>query len=144
MSNEQVTFRPNQHTKRSIYTSRLNRRVLASLADFFSEGLREGDLCVAILTPRHRRALNRRLRARGIDVRNVAKVEQYLTVNARSIMPMIDFEGEFDEAAYHQAIQSIADLAAQEDQPVRAFGEVVGLKWPRLGSRLGLYVPQNE
>ena len=137
------TFQPNPNLKQSIYISRLDRRLMPSLADFFAEGIKQGDLCIAIVTPRHRRVLNRRLRARGINVGKATRSDQYFTVNAKEIRRLVtDNEGDFDEVTYQEGIEHIADLAAQKGQRVRAFGEeVTGLRWPRLG---GFYVPQNE
>lgn len=141
---ESTTFQPNQHSKQSIYVSRLDRRVLRSLADFLCEGLRQGDLCVAALTPRHRRVLSRLLAKKGIDINKALESEQLLTLAPHTLAHMLDFDGNFDETAYEAALEEVSHLAAWEDQRVRAFGELTGFKWPKLGSRIRLFVPQNQ
>ena len=126
--------------RQSILISKFDKDLLMSLADFFEEGIKEGDLCVAVLTPKHLKALNKRLAANGVDYRKAAKTDQYLMLNARSLTPLIDFRNDFDEDTYRYKIECIAHLAAWKNQPVRAYGEVVGFKWPKLS----LLVPQHE
>jgi len=119
-------FTMDSYPKRSIFISRLNKQRLTALADFFSEGLGQGNLCIAITTPRHRRFLNKQLRARGIDVESAAEREQYYAIDTVGTLPGIDLSADTDKTAYHRALERISALVAQDKQRVRAFGELTG------------------
>jgi hypothetical protein len=136
------TVRAGSGLQEAIVIAKLNKKMLAPLADFFGEGLLRGDMCIAILTPRHQRSLRRLLRARHIDVAEATRTEQYLALNAKNIIQMMGLDKDFDEALYHQKIRNISRLAAGRGQQVRAFGEITSrtLRLPGLG----FYIPQNE
>jgi hypothetical protein len=137
-----VISNQNLNLRQSITISRADRRQLPSLAAFFEEGLKRGELCVAVLKRRHLRKLNKLLSAKGIDVESVSGAEQYFALDVNTVLSLQgDEENEDDqEASYQRQIEKIAELAAREGQRVRAFGEIAGLHLPRLG----LFVPQHE
>lgn len=129
--------KPGERLRRYVYVSRLDRSLMPTLADFIGRGLKQGDLCIAILSPRHKRSVNKMLAEQGIDIKTAARNGQYLTLNAKNILSVIDFGGQFDEATYKQAIENASTLVA-DGQPVRVFGEIVGLRWPGLISSRSL------
>lgn len=135
-----ITFQLDSRLRQFIYISRMNRSLMALLADFFAEGLVRGSLCITILTPRHQRMLNRRLKAKGIDIQAAVKQEQFFILNVKDMFPAIGPADAFDEVEYYKVIEKISARAAAKKQSIRAFGEVIGLRWPRLR----FYVPQNE
>ena len=139
-----LTFQLVPRLRRFIHISRMNRQLMALLADFFAEGLMHGNLCVAILTPRHQRKLSKLLKARGVDVQAAVRQERFFALNVKDMFSMIGFSDEVDEVKYYKAIERISNRAASKKQPIRAFGEIIGLRlrWPRF--RLGSYALQDE
>lgn len=137
-----ITFQLVPRLRRFIHISRMNRPLMPLLADFFAEGLVRGNLCVAILTPRHQRKLAKLLEARGIDVEAAIQQERFFVLNVKDMFSMIGLADEVDEVKYYKAIEKISNRAASQKQPVRAFGEVIGLRWPRLSLRS--YIAHNE
>lgn len=124
-----------------VYVSGLNKLGLQSLADMFAEGLRQGDLCLAILSPRHRRALDKQLQSRGVDIHTAISTGNYLAISNKKIATI--FDEVLDPSAYQQSLASLARQAAWERQRVRAFGEIVRPKWPLFRPKLARLLEQE-
>ncbi len=100
-----------------------------ALEGYASGGLRLGEGVIVIATKLHRRALERRLRARGLDVDKALAEDRYIPVDAEEALSQFMVDGQPDEALFNQLIDALFARASAEGRQVRAFGEMVVLLW---------------
>ncbi|HVT39058.1 MAG TPA: MEDS domain-containing protein [Gemmatimonadaceae bacterium] len=104
---------------------------LDSLEGFASGGIRAGEAVIVIATEPHRRALEDRLAARGIDVELARSRQQYIDLDAEATLATFMSNGWPDDDLFMQAITRLLIRAGAPARPVRAFGEMVALLWAR-------------
>jgi hypothetical protein len=92
-------------------------------------GLCAGDGIVVIATPSHRRALDGRLRARGMDLEHVCATDQYIALDAAEALASFMVGGWPDDARFKTLVTQLLARAGRNGRPVRAFGEMVAIMW---------------
>jgi PAS domain S-box-containing protein len=97
-----------------------------TVADYFVEGFKAGEVGVAVGTPRHTRALNEALRSRGIDLDETSAKGRFISLDARETLARFMVEGMPDGGRFRQTIEPVL-LAAQAHGPVRIYGEMVAV-----------------
>jgi hypothetical protein len=100
-----------------------------ALEGFVSGGLRVGEGLIVIATAAHRRALERRLVARGYDVDLARAQDRYIPVDAAAALSQFMVNGWPDNARFNQLIAEYVARASGNGQRVRAFGEMVAILW---------------
>ena len=102
---------------------------IETLADFVANGLRKGEACVVIVTPPHRRDLERKLFDLGIDLPLVRSSSQYIALDAAETLSKFMVADWPDERRFNALVTGILERATKGDRRVRAFGEMVALLW---------------
>lgn len=102
---------------------------LDSLEGFVAGGIVAGDGVVVIITPPHLLALNQRLKQRGINVASALRTDQYLALDAETILSEFMINGWPDELLFNELVTKLLTRAKGNGRRVRAFGEMVALLW---------------
>jgi DcmR-like sensory protein len=103
---------------------------LDALEGFVGSALRGGEGAVVIATAPHIHELEKRLRARWIDVDRARWLHQYVAVLARETLVKFMVNGWPDEELFSRvAGKLLADARGADGRKVRAFGEMVSLLW---------------
>ena len=117
-----------------------------SLSRSIGTALGTGDSAVAMATKAHLDGLERRLKARGLDLRKVIETGRYIPWDARETLSKFTLEGWPDAARFAEVIGNVierARSAAEGDDPrVFAFGEMVALLWAEGKPGSALYLEQ--
>ena len=117
-----------------------------AVARFAATGLREGEGVVAVATPRHWRAIRRRLEQDGFDVPALLDREQLVVLEAEDMLAGLMIGGMPDRARFRAAIGDVIDRVGSAGFPeVRAFGEMVDiLRWTSVEATLELEKLWND
>jgi PAS domain S-box-containing protein len=102
------------------------------LSRFIGGALAVGEAAVVVATAAHRRELERRLSARGLDTAKAAMQGRYLTLDASETMTRCVVNDAVDETRFYEIIgRSLeqARAAIKSDSRVAVFGELVALLW---------------
>jgi len=102
---------------------------LDTLEGFVAGGLRAGDAIVLIATPAHRRSLEDRLRAVGMDLAHASATDQYIALDASETLARFMVDGWPDDARFKALVKDLLSRAGRNGRPVRAFGEMVAIMW---------------
>lgn len=97
------------------------------VADSFVAGATAGDGLLLVATPPHRRAIQRALRERGVDVAALRGAGQYVALDAKNTLAGFMTGDRVDGSAFERSIGSLVARLATERSHVRAFGEMVAL-----------------
>ena len=100
-----------------------------TLTGFISGGLGLGHAAVVIATPAHRRELDQRLTAMGLDVAAARSQDQFISLDAEETLARFMVNGWPDENLFANVVSDILDRASHNGRKVRAFGEMVALLW---------------
>jgi hypothetical protein len=105
----------------------------AAIAKFVADGLSAGDVVTTIATGEHMEAVDRRLRAAGIDLDAVRASGRLLSLDADETLAKLMRDGEADRRLFESVIGGLmAERAAVADgAPLRAYGEMVHVLWKR-------------
>jgi hypothetical protein len=90
------------------------------IGTFLAEGMAAGARCVALLDGDHRRALERRLREAGVDLRNPA----YASVDSVEFLSMATIGGRLDIARATGLLGLLMQAPASGGGRVRAVGDL--------------------
>jgi hypothetical protein len=104
---------------------------LDSLEGFVVGGLRKGDSVIVIATGAHRKALDERLAAYGVNVREAQARDQYIALDAEETLAKFMVNGWPDEELFQMVVSDLLLRARRGGRSVRAFGEMVALMWAR-------------
>jgi hypothetical protein len=103
------------------------------LSRYVGSALATGDSAIVVLTARHREALERRLRSRGLDVAVPLSQGRYRPLDAAETLAGFMRGGLIDQTAFNDtACPTIEDARAAAGGGrgrVAAFGEMVALLW---------------
>lgn len=99
------------------------------VGDHLAAGIRDGGVAIAIATAEHRRAVEKRMAAAGVDVRDAEARGDYLPVDAERTLRRLIVAGRPDRARFELVIGSLLHQATSDGQPVRVYGELVSLLW---------------
>ena len=100
---------------------------------FLTPGLKAGQAALVIARPAHRRAIDARLRADGIDVAAERDAGSYLDLDAADTLDRFTVNGWIDRTLFVDVVGgAIARVRPRARFPVvRAFGEMVAVLWDR-------------
>lgn len=104
---------------------------LDSLEGFVGGGLRIGDSAIVIASAEHRRALENRLVARGIDLAKARSGDQYIPLGAEETLARFMVNGWPDDERFNLVVNELLTRARKSGRRVRAFGEMVAVMWAR-------------
>jgi DcmR-like sensory protein len=82
-----LTLKFNNSTEPTVFEHRVQFYrtedfLIRLLADFAKTGIAQGDACIIIATKNHRKALEQRLEAEGVDLVTAKATEQYTSLDA--------------------------------------------------------------
>ncbi len=104
--------------------------VLAALEGFVISGFETGESVVIIATQEHLEALQKRLVSKKINLEGFIKNNQYIPLNATSMLAMFMVNNWPDEGLFTETVRSLVSKArGSSNRPVRAYGEMVALLW---------------
>lgn len=104
---------------------------LDALEGFVAGGINSGDGVLIIATPTHRKALEDRLRTRGVDADATSAMGLYIALDAEESLAKFMVNGWPDDARFKQLVTELISRARGEGRRVRAFGEMVAVLWER-------------
>jgi PAS domain S-box-containing protein len=107
--------------------------LLEALCDFIGGALGAGSAAIVIATKLHREGLQRRLTARGLDIRKAGKQGRYVELDASDVLSKSMVEGMPDGSLFEEivggAIMRIRAQPKTSRAEIAAFGEMVALLW---------------
>jgi hypothetical protein len=103
--------------------------LLDALEGFIAGGLESDESAIVIATPGHRANLERRLRARGLDL-DAAKLEdRYIALDAHHTLSLFMRNDWPEEKLFLEVVHGLLARTRGQGRRVRAFGEMVALLW---------------
>jgi uncharacterized protein YoaH (UPF0181 family) len=102
---------------------------LDALEGFVGSGLRAGEAVIVIATARNIHELEKRLRARWIDVDRARWQGNYLPVLAQETLSKFMVDGFPDEELFDATARKLIAQARGDGRKVRSFSEMVALLW---------------
>jgi hypothetical protein len=101
------------------------------VGEFIGAGLEQGEPALVIATPAHTTAIDECLRARGLDVDDLKRLGDYVTMDAREALGTFMVDGLPNPNAFrHNMGEAITQVSrGREKTIVRAYGEMVDLLW---------------
>jgi len=116
------------------------------LSQFVGDILAANGAALVIATPAHRKQLDTKLSARGLDPVNAALQGRYLMLDADETLGRFMGDGAVDETRFNDIIERILGkiccTANGEELPVAVFGEMVALLWAEGKMEEALHVEQ--
>ena len=103
--------------------------VIAEVANYVAQGLRQGEAAVIVATRAHRNALDAGLFRHGIDSSRARESEQYHCLDAADTLSTFMVNGEPERGRFTSVIGGLIARAAKGERHVRVFGEMVALLW---------------
>jgi signal transduction histidine kinase len=103
--------------------------LIESVAGFIGASLQAGEGAVVIATPEHRGALDRQMRAMGLNVEAARAAGSYVALDAADTLARFMVNGSPDPVAFAQVVGAVVARLARGGRPLRAFGEMVALLW---------------
>jgi signal transduction histidine kinase len=123
---------PDKHTGHSVQFYADDSFLLDGLTRFIGTALGAGDAAIALATPAHREALERRLQARGLSTAKSIRQGRFIVLDAAETLQKFMVEGFPDQARFRELLSSTVARARAAVEPgarVVAFGEMVALLW---------------
>src|SRR3954454_21725155 len=109
-----------------------DRDLVADVADYFVSHLSSGGSAIVIATQSHRHDLSVVLEGRGLSTRSMEREGRYVALDAPTPLAGLLDRGKPDPAHFAAIVGGLAGpLLAIPDQPLLAYGEMVGLLWER-------------
>lgn len=103
--------------------------LVAGVAHYVSDGLRQGERVVVVATAPHRLALEASLLALGTDVARAQASNALLCLDADDTLATFMVDGVPDHQAFRSTVGRVIELAGADGCGVRVFGEMVALLW---------------
>jgi signal transduction histidine kinase len=110
--------------------------LVASVSRFLGAALGAGDGAVLIATRAHRQAIQRKLRAQGLNLAVARAQGQFVALDAAETLAKFMVDGVPDPARFRATVGEVMEQAARGRLRARAFGEMVALLWAE-GNRDG-------
>ncbi|HSV67955.1 MAG TPA: MEDS domain-containing protein [Mycobacteriales bacterium] len=101
--------------------------LVAELARYVAEGLRQGEAVVVVATQAHRDAVTAGLARYGTDGERAQETGHYRCLDAAETLAAFMVEGEPERSQFRTVVGELVARAAEGGRPVRAFGEMVAL-----------------
>ena len=102
---------------------------LDSLEGFVGGGLRTGESVIVFATSEHRKALDDRLRARGVGLDDAQREDRYIALDAQRTLDQFMVKGWPDEVLFRNTVEPLIQRARLKSDKVRGFGEMVAVLW---------------
>lgn len=99
--------------------------LLDTVAEFIGACMGGGDAGIVIATEAHRRGLDERLRAQGLDVAAAQKLGRYVSLDAAETLTRFMVDGLPDSNCFREVVGKMIEQAANGGRQVRIFGEMV-------------------
>jgi len=101
------------------------------VGSFLAEGLKQGDLAVIIATPDHAARVESCLRSVGIDVDELKRQGNLVTLDARDTLQLFMADGTPNPGTFRRVVGSALTRVCRgrDDCAIRAYGEMVDLLW---------------
>jgi len=101
------------------------------VSHYLREGLDRGEAVVAIATPAHREAFERRLKEEQVNIERAVDQGQLIVLDAEETLSQFMVDGRPDSERFQAKIGTLLDRAAEKDSRpgLRAYGEMVDLLW---------------
>jgi PAS domain S-box-containing protein len=110
-----------------------DRHLINVSARYIARALAAGERGVVVATPAHRRGLSTRLLTLGFDLETLTKQGRFITLDAADTLNLFMAGGHVDELLFPSAVKTVfervQELSRGAAQPIRIFGELVGLLW---------------
>lgn len=103
--------------------------LVESVSGFLTPALIAGAGAIAIATPDHRKRIEKKLEARGIDVSEAVGRGQYVALDAAETLAQFMDGDSPDPERFRKVVGEVIASLAEEWPRVRAFGEMVALLW---------------
>jgi len=103
--------------------------LIESVSAFVGKALQAGDGAVIIATQPHRNRIQRKLRARGIDVLAARSRGQYVALDAAETLASFMVDGSPDPDRFREVVGGVIERLTNAWPRTRAFGEMVALLW---------------
>lgn len=103
--------------------------LVESVSGFLTPALIAGAGAIAIATPDHRKRIEKKLKARGIDVSEAVGRGQYVALDAAETLAKFMDGDSPDPVRFRKVVGEVIARLAEEWPRVRAFGEMVALLW---------------
>src|SRR5262245_51405313 len=99
------------------------------MSRFLGAALKVGDGGLVIATRAHRHAIQRKLRAAGLDLAAARAQGQFVALDAAETLAQLLVEGSPDPDRFAAIVGGIVHRVARGRARLRAFGEMVALLW---------------
>src|SRR5215212_9289669 len=107
-----------------------------SVAGYVGTGLEKGDGAVIIATREHRISIQKKLRARGIDLVEARASGQFVALDAADTLAKFMLNGMPDPQRFVQVVGRVVQHVSQGRKRLRGFGEMVAILWAE-GNKAG-------
>jgi excisionase family DNA binding protein len=101
--------------------------LLEAVSGFVGAALRAKEAAVVLATPAHRKEVERRLLATGLDVAAEQDAGRFVSLDAVDLLAQFMVDGSPDAARFNEVVGGIIANAGRGGRHVRAFGEIVAL-----------------
>ncbi|MEX1230495.1 MAG: PAS domain S-box protein [Planctomycetaceae bacterium] len=103
--------------------------LVESVSGFFAPALVKGDGALMIARPDHRAKIEKRLTARGIDIKAAIDRGQFIILDAEETLSQFLHGDALDRDRFTEVVGGYLGRLAQSWPAVRAFGEMVAILW---------------
>ncbi|MGH9881769.1 MAG: PAS domain S-box protein, partial [Pyrinomonadaceae bacterium] len=103
--------------------------LVTSVSSFIRAGMDAGGAGIVFATKAHRKSIEERLKADGVDVAGAQASGQYVAFDAAETLSKLVVNGKLKDGAFAETIVPIVGRAADRWRGVRVFGEMVALLW---------------
>jgi hypothetical protein len=101
--------------------------LIDAVSRFVHEGIEADWTCVVLATSSHRERIATQLQSMGLNPAALAAEYRYIALDADLILLSFMSEDGPDQQRFHQNMGLLMRQAASRGQPVRVFGEMVGI-----------------
>jgi hypothetical protein len=98
---------------------------IEQVAGFLAEGLLQGETVIAVLADHRWRAIEHRLRARGIDATDAIRREILIVRDATATLQSLTRDNRLDEDLFDLHVGDLVAALCETGRIVRAYGEMV-------------------
>jgi PAS domain S-box-containing protein len=110
--------------------------LVGSVSRFLGSALAAGEGAILIATRTHRNAVQRQLRARGLDLSAARAHKQFVALDAAETLAKFLVDGAPDEERFRAVMGEVIAQVGEGRPHVKTFGEMVALLWAE-GNRPG-------
>jgi signal transduction histidine kinase len=101
--------------------------LIDGVAEFILAGLRDGGAGVVVATPAHEAGVRERLCVAGYDVAALLAADQYVPLDAASLLASFTIAGALDVTRFEHVVGAVLQHAGAGGRRVHVFGEMVAL-----------------